>query len=248
LVRGATRTHLEGSSSKALTGYVPFPASDVHDALLAHLSLQAPKATEVAPRVPPDIDAVIARALVKDPDDSWSSASANAAAPTTPAGRRHQPLPRTGRPRPVRRPPSPRRRGRPRCPGERRALRRLRPSAAGTRPPRAEGPLPPATRRLPTLPAHLRRLRLRPHRAGPAIHHQLSRRDTANARGNRRPLTAGSAGRLRRHDPRAALAAGQAPADEDIPLPDETTATAAAPDAHRDTLPRRVGAMDQAGS
>jgi len=39
---------LGGVLFEALTGYVPFPASDVHDALLAHLSLQAPTATEVA--------------------------------------------------------------------------------------------------------------------------------------------------------------------------------------------------------
>jgi serine/threonine protein kinase len=51
------------------------------------------------------------------------------------------------------------------------------------------------------------------------------------------PAHSRSAGRLRRHDPRAALAAGPAPADEGIPLPDETTATAAALDAQRGTLP-----------
>jgi hypothetical protein len=47
-----------------------------------------------------------------------------------------------------------------------------------------KGACPLATRRLPTLPAHLRRLRR--HGAGLAIHYQPSRRDTANARGNRR--------------------------------------------------------------
>jgi serine/threonine protein kinase len=53
---------LGGVLLEALTGYVPFPASDVHDALLAHLSLQTPTATEVAPGVPPDIDAMVAGA------------------------------------------------------------------------------------------------------------------------------------------------------------------------------------------
>jgi serine/threonine protein kinase len=59
----------------ALTGQVPFPAAEVHVALFAHLSRQPPRATEVAPDLPPAIDAVIARALAKNPDERFASGS-----------------------------------------------------------------------------------------------------------------------------------------------------------------------------
>jgi serine/threonine protein kinase len=60
---------------EALTGQVPFPATDVHDALLAHMSLQPPKTTERVPALPPEVDAVITRALAKNPDERFARAS-----------------------------------------------------------------------------------------------------------------------------------------------------------------------------
>ena len=73
-----------------LAGDVPFPRETDEARLWAHLTEPPPRVTEVAPLVPASIDAVIARALAKAPDDRFPSAgdlgrAATAAAAGAPA-------------------------------------------------------------------------------------------------------------------------------------------------------------------
>lgn len=63
-----------------LTGRKPFPRDTVAAVINAHLSEPPPRPTQVNPQLPPAIDAVIARAMAKNPDDRYSSCGALAAA------------------------------------------------------------------------------------------------------------------------------------------------------------------------
>ncbi|MEV6279411.1 serine/threonine-protein kinase [Nocardia sp. NPDC051832] len=90
---GATLFHL-------LTGSVPFPRDDPMTILHAHLSEPPPQPTLLNPVLPKGFDAVIARAMAKDPRDRYPSCGALAAAaiaalrgepePVLPNPRRHR--------------------------------------------------------------------------------------------------------------------------------------------------------------
>ena len=74
----------------ALTGSVPFDADSTHAILFAHVNETAPRASSVNTNVDPAFDAVIAKALAKDPDKRYQSAGdlGRAAA----AALQHEPL------------------------------------------------------------------------------------------------------------------------------------------------------------
>ncbi len=57
---------------ECLTGEPPFKG-EVQAIIGAHLTREAPKATDAVPTLPPAIDAVIAKAMAKDPDDRYDS-------------------------------------------------------------------------------------------------------------------------------------------------------------------------------
>ncbi len=57
-----------------LTGNVPFPSEGEPAVMFAHLSAEAPSARALVPSLPPELDAVIARAMAKDPDARYPSA------------------------------------------------------------------------------------------------------------------------------------------------------------------------------
>jgi serine/threonine protein kinase len=96
---------------ECLTGEVPYPRDNQAALVYSHLHAPPPKATDSNPRLPKDIDAVIARAMAKDAKDRYASAGelADAAAaalgvevvaPTTPTGwtpTRPVPTPRKSR-------------------------------------------------------------------------------------------------------------------------------------------------------
>ncbi|MFC8384461.1 serine/threonine-protein kinase [Nocardia sp. NPDC057272] len=63
-----------------LTGTKPFPRDSVVAVMQAHLMAPPPRATALRPELPPAIDAVLARALAKNPDERYSSCGALAAA------------------------------------------------------------------------------------------------------------------------------------------------------------------------
>jgi hypothetical protein len=56
-----------------LTGRVPYEGTTVQK-MWGHANVPAPSAREVNPRVPPELDAVVARAMAKDPDARFPSA------------------------------------------------------------------------------------------------------------------------------------------------------------------------------
>ena len=58
----------------ALTGRAPFARDTDEAKLWAHLSEPPPLPSEAAPEVPPELDAVVARALAKSPDERFPSA------------------------------------------------------------------------------------------------------------------------------------------------------------------------------
>jgi oligopeptide/dipeptide ABC transporter ATP-binding protein len=58
---------------EALTGRVPFPRDTEPAKMYAHMSVPPPSPTDVAP-VPPQFDAVVARAMAKDPSARYPSA------------------------------------------------------------------------------------------------------------------------------------------------------------------------------
>ncbi|GAA4477010.1 hypothetical protein GCM10023094_18320 [Rhodococcus olei] len=70
---GATLCHL-------LIGHPPFPDTDPAYLVHAHLNLPAPRVTAARPDLPPALDAVLARALAKNPPDRFPSSAALAAA------------------------------------------------------------------------------------------------------------------------------------------------------------------------
>ena len=57
---------------ECLTGEPPFKG-EVQAIIGAHLTREPPKATDVVPTLPPALDAVIAKAMAKDPDDRYDS-------------------------------------------------------------------------------------------------------------------------------------------------------------------------------
>jgi serine/threonine-protein kinase len=96
---------------KLLTGSVPFPGETMLASAAGHLSLPAPRATVLAPRLAPALDDVIARAMAKDPADRYPTCRALSvaavaaivdvpAAPARPAAQTQRSLPPPSR-RPV---------------------------------------------------------------------------------------------------------------------------------------------------
>lgn len=65
---------------EALTGTRPFPAQNMSELIRAHLSQLPPPATQLRPGIPHGLDAVIARALAKNPNDRFYTAGEFAAA------------------------------------------------------------------------------------------------------------------------------------------------------------------------
>jgi YVTN family beta-propeller protein len=65
---------------EALVGAAPFPRDSEVATMYAHLEEDPPLASECRPGVPVALDAVIARALAKDPEDRWQSGGELAAA------------------------------------------------------------------------------------------------------------------------------------------------------------------------
>ena len=63
-----------------LTGEVPYPADSIMAAAMRHLHDPVPSARERRPDVPPEVDAIIARAMAKDPRDRFPSMAAMEAA------------------------------------------------------------------------------------------------------------------------------------------------------------------------
>jgi serine/threonine protein kinase len=61
---------------EALVGEVPFPRKVDAAKVYAHLSAPPPSIHERRPQVPPELDAVVRRALAKEPDDRQQSAAA----------------------------------------------------------------------------------------------------------------------------------------------------------------------------
>jgi serine/threonine protein kinase len=57
-----------------LTGQVPFPRDATMASLWAHVNEPAPRPSEHGGAIPPAFDAIVARALAKDPDERYASA------------------------------------------------------------------------------------------------------------------------------------------------------------------------------
>jgi YVTN family beta-propeller protein len=75
---------------ECVTGEVPFPRRSEVAVIYAHLEDKPPRASERRPGLPPRLDAVLDRALAKDPKRRWQSGAdlAAAARAALPAGRR----------------------------------------------------------------------------------------------------------------------------------------------------------------
>ncbi|HEY5144009.1 MAG TPA: ABC transporter substrate-binding protein [Solirubrobacteraceae bacterium] len=65
---------------EALTGEVPFPRDSEVAAIYSHLEDEPPRPSERRPGVPVGLDAVVARALAKEPERRWQSGAELAAA------------------------------------------------------------------------------------------------------------------------------------------------------------------------
>jgi eukaryotic-like serine/threonine-protein kinase len=63
-----------------LTGEVPYPADSIMAAAMRHLHDPVPSARERRPDVPPQVDAIVGRAMAKDPRDRFPSMAAMEAA------------------------------------------------------------------------------------------------------------------------------------------------------------------------
>ncbi|HET6830630.1 MAG TPA: serine/threonine-protein kinase [Solirubrobacterales bacterium] len=72
---------------EALTGRVPYANETDEGRLLAKVQEPAPMVTQVAPGIPPAFDAVLARALARDPDERYPSAGELGRAAKAAAGR-----------------------------------------------------------------------------------------------------------------------------------------------------------------
>jgi YVTN family beta-propeller protein len=80
---------------ECLTGEVPFPRSSEFAELYAHLEDEPPRVSDRRPGLPAELDAVVRRALAKDPDDRWQTGAelAEAARAALPSSTPHLPAP-----------------------------------------------------------------------------------------------------------------------------------------------------------
>ena len=76
-----------------LTGHVPFERENEHAKLWAHLSDPPPRPTDVRPHLPPELDAVVLRAMAKDPAERHPSAGDLARSARSAAGHAGAPGP-----------------------------------------------------------------------------------------------------------------------------------------------------------
>ncbi|WP_280273799.1 serine/threonine-protein kinase [Nocardia wallacei] len=81
-----------------LTGAKPFPRATAAAVLHAHLEDPPPRPTAIRPELPPAIDAVVARALAKHPDQRYPSCGALAADAAAAFGAPRAPVPPAPRP------------------------------------------------------------------------------------------------------------------------------------------------------
>ena len=65
---------------ECLTGHLPFPRDEEISVMWAHLQDEPPTVTATRPELPRAIDAVIARALAKDPEKRYETCTAMVAA------------------------------------------------------------------------------------------------------------------------------------------------------------------------
>jgi len=63
-----------------LAGRLPFEGSNDYDLMRAHVETAPPSLRDLAPEIPPAVEAVVLRALGKRPEDRWPSAAAFGAA------------------------------------------------------------------------------------------------------------------------------------------------------------------------
>jgi serine/threonine-protein kinase len=104
--RPADQYALACAAFRVLTGSLPFTRPEVVATLFAHMNDPVPVASALRPGLPPGVDAVLARALAKNPDDRYPSCGQFASAlryglglaregfqeaPYRPAGPREQP-------------------------------------------------------------------------------------------------------------------------------------------------------------
>ena len=80
---------------KLLTGTVPFPGDSVAARVYGHLNNDPPKPTALVPSLPSGFDAVVAKAIAKEPDDRYPTAGSwlRPPPPRWPARRRAEPDP-----------------------------------------------------------------------------------------------------------------------------------------------------------
>jgi YVTN family beta-propeller protein len=80
---------------ECLTGEVPFPRSSEFAELYAHLEDEPPRVSDRRPGLPAGLDAVVGRALAKDPEDRWQTGAelAEAARGALPSSTPHLPAP-----------------------------------------------------------------------------------------------------------------------------------------------------------
>jgi peptide/nickel transport system substrate-binding protein len=78
---------------ECLTGEVPFPRSSEFAELYAHLEDEPPRVSDRRPGLPAGLDAVVGRALAKDPEDRWQKCAelAEAARAALPSSTSHVP-------------------------------------------------------------------------------------------------------------------------------------------------------------
>jgi serine/threonine protein kinase len=84
---------------ECLTGEVPFPRSSEVAELYAHLEDEPPRVSDRRPGLPAELDAVVRRALAKDPDDRWQTGAelAEAARAALPSSTSYAPAPASAR-------------------------------------------------------------------------------------------------------------------------------------------------------
>jgi hypothetical protein len=80
---------------ECLTGTLPFRRDSEMATIFAHLEEPPPAASDHQPGLPPELDAVLARAMAKDPADRYESCEALVAAARTAVGLDAQPVRRT---------------------------------------------------------------------------------------------------------------------------------------------------------